>query len=91
MKHEDAAHIVCHATLIGDILERNHPRRTVPGGWGPPAEDAEDIADTITLVVAQILQAWLDAGSERDVTMEELGPHILDHVKGWCIPYDPVR
>lgn len=84
---DDARLIMVLASDIGDILERNHPRRELePGsGFGIPKEDTDDVADTITLVVAQILQSWLDAGSERDVTMEELGDPIRTHVKGWAV------
>ena len=85
MEHEEAAHIICHATMIGQILEHHHPTRIDGITRGIPEEDVGEVADVITLVVAQILQSWLDAGSERDVTLEELGPHILDHVKGWTV------
>jgi hypothetical protein len=47
--------------------------------------NADKVAEDITLVVAEILQSWLDAGSERDVTFEDLGPAITDHVKGWAV------
>jgi len=78
--------IVEHATAIGDELVKAYPaeRNDFPV---VPAQHAEAIADTITLVVAVILQAWLDAGSERDVTLEELGPAILEHVKDWTDPH----
>lgn len=46
-------------------------------------EHVREVAEGITEVVAEILQAWLDAGSEREVTMEDLGPVIEEHVKGW--------
>jgi hypothetical protein len=74
------------AACIGYMLEDAFP---APKDWDAVtkfpihAEHVDAISDYITLVVAEILQAWLDAGSERDVTLEELGPHITDHVKGW--------
>ena len=68
------------ADAIGDNLRLAYPPNRA---LFVPAQHVEAIADEITAVVAEILQAWLDAGSERDVTFEELGPVILDHVKGW--------
>lgn len=86
MDNADACQIVGHATMIGDLLEKNHPRVMLDGtGCGAvPKADVKDVAGVITMVVAQILQSWLDAGSERDVTMEELGPVIEEHVDGWA-------
>lgn len=48
-----------------------------------PADRTEEIAEAITAMVAEMLQTWLDAGSERDVTMEELWGPIYTHIKGW--------
>lgn len=77
--------VLARARLIGRGLEELYPRTVdyTNSFHLVPAEHVEAIADAITLVVAEILQAWLDAGSERDVTLEELGPAIRDHVKGW--------
>lgn len=52
-----------------------------PGAIPPGAGEA--VADAIVSVVAEILQAWLDAGSEREVTDEQIGECITDHVLGW--------
>jgi uncharacterized protein YicC (UPF0701 family) len=79
------------AAEIGWRMERKWPARSAidpaelaEGDIGLiPAEASEEVAEIITDVVAEILQAWLNAGSERDVTGEELGPVILEHVKGW--------
>lgn len=77
------------ACAIGNILERNYPA-VKPGDHdraiAVPHAHVPAIADAITLVVADILQSWLDAGSERDVTLEELGPVIEGHVYGWAYP-----
>lgn len=78
-----AAWIVNHATAIGQLLEEKHPAVEMNGHTGIADADAEDVAAVITLVVAQILQSWLNAGSERDNTIEELEPHILKHVRSW--------
>jgi hypothetical protein len=48
-----------------------------------PFEHAEQLGQVLTRMIAEILQAWLDAGSEREVTDEELGPVIVEHVWGW--------
>lgn len=74
------------ASTIGRRLAERFPADHSAGHPMIPAEAAEPIADTITMVVAEILQAWLDAGSERDVTLEELGPSILAHVRDWAVP-----
>lgn len=77
--------VITFASTIGTILERHYPcPEDAPIGGIPPAH-VEAVSDYITLVVAEILQAWLGAGSEREVTLEELGPHVLDHVKGWSL------
>jgi hypothetical protein len=41
------------------------------------------VAEGITSVISEILQAWLDAGSEREATDEEMGPVIESWVRGW--------
>lgn len=89
MNPEDANAIVAHASHIGDLIEKYHPAVHLPGlpEHGPraiPRADVDEISDVITMVVAQILQSWLNAGSERDVTYEELGPEIRTHLIGWA-------
>jgi hypothetical protein len=76
--------VVAFAAAIGNILVRHYPAPDLEHG-SIPADNAEAISDYITLVVAEILQAWLDAGSEREVTLEELFGPIYDHVKGWVV------
>jgi len=71
--------MMARAHRIGNDLATEFP----PVDRAIPAEAVTTIADTITLIVAEILQSWIDAGSERDVTMEELGPAIEAHVRGW--------
>jgi hypothetical protein len=72
------------AARIGVRLTEVFPVRETPDRVPTiPAEYADDIADQITAVVAEIIQQYLDAGSERENTMEELGPVIADHVKSW--------
>jgi hypothetical protein len=73
---------------IGAILAKEYPAVLMPECGMPtvPVDHAEAIANDITMVVAEILQSWLDAGSERDVTLEILGPAIEDHVRYWAQP-----
>jgi len=83
ISHEQAAWIVNHASAIGEILANDAPPDTSLGYPTIPDDRADEIADSITLVVAQILQSWLDAGSERENTVEELGDPIREHVRSW--------
>jgi DNA-binding ferritin-like protein len=48
-----------------------------------PHQHVEALAADLTLLIAEILQAWVDAGSERDAVMEDLLPHIEAEVHGW--------
>jgi len=61
--------------LAGDLSRDDHPIIT--------DESAEDITHDILIVVAEFLQSWLDAGSERDNTHEELFDPIFNHVRSW--------
>lgn len=69
------------------LLEKYQPVGEEPGMLTYiPRAGVEEIAEELTDFIAEVLQGWLDAGSERDVTYEELGPAIQDHVKGWSLP-----
>lgn len=48
-----------------------------------PFEKVEHLGMVLTSIIGEVLQAWLDAGSERDVTSEELTQPITEHVWGW--------
>lgn len=72
-----------HARAIGDLLEATYPTVRIDSARLIPHQYTEEVATAITLVVAEILQSWLDAGSERDVTIEELGEPMIAHVFGW--------
>jgi hypothetical protein len=71
-----------HASSIGVHLEHRYPRTE---GRFIPQNHVEDIAIALQGVIAEVIQAWIDAGSERDVTMEneELFRAIYDELKGW--------
>jgi galactitol-specific phosphotransferase system IIC component len=79
----DSNLIISHASVIGNHLANVFPSVMSDGAQLIPANAVTPVADVITLVVAEILQAWLNAGSERDVTLEELGPAIEAHVRDW--------
>lgn len=89
----DLNRILDRADQIGSILEACFPamsaleptksREEVGGPGLIPHQVVTQVAETLTLVIAEILQSWLDAGSEREVTLEELGGVIEDHVRGW--------
>jgi len=49
-----------------------------------PDEVVEPLSEHLTLFIAQVLQSWIDAGSERDVTLEELYEPIEEHIKSWA-------
>jgi hypothetical protein len=85
LPHDVHNNIVELAHRIGNILEQQFPvPEEAPHGHVPMAA-VETVTDYITLVVADILQSFLDAGSEREVTLEELWQPIYDHVKGWAL------
>ena len=78
-----------HARSMGRLLLLKWPATEVPMGPGltpqqvVPKAHADEIADLITLGVAEMIQAYIDAGSEREVTMENLGPHIAEEIHSW--------
>lgn len=73
------------AERMGHHLEFIFPQRITDGQPGIPQEYVDDITDHITLYIAEILQAWLDAGSERENTQEELYTPIRDHIATWAV------
>lgn len=79
--------IIDAARLIGNELERTYPAVDNPDVGAPaiPAEAVEDITETLQLVIAEVIQAWIDAGSEREVTLEcePLYLALRNHLYGW--------
>jgi len=63
------------ASIQGRILKAEWPKINTT--------NTPHISYYITLVAAQMLQAWLDAGSERDNTIEDLWDRIEAHVLSW--------
>jgi len=76
-------HILTLARQIGDELEHRYPTVTIDNAPAIPYDSVDALADDLALVLAEILQSWLDAGSERDVTLEELTDPIRQHLLGW--------
>jgi hypothetical protein len=79
--NEDWQKMRPHVGAIADILSTRYPQdyrvRMIPyAACGA-------IAEQLTMVIAEVIQAWIDAGSERDVTLEELTPIIERHLVGW--------
>lgn len=73
-----------HATRIGDILSTQYGVVEGYDGFGAiPADKDEALAEDLTAIIAEILQAWLNAGSEREATMETLFPAMLAEVREW--------
>lgn len=68
---------------LADAIRKEFPPTSLDGRPCIPSNYAANIADVLTTVVAEVVQAYIDAGSERDATFEELGPAILDHINGW--------
>jgi len=70
------------AAEVGEILLERYPVTEVDS---IPAEGAEVIADVLTMFIAEVVQCYINAGSEREVTLEELGPVIEEHIKSWVL------
>lgn len=62
--------------------------KEVPGSCGLatglPAGAVEPIKEVLTALVADLIEYYIDVGSEREVTQENLGPHIENELWGWC-------
>src|SRR5215470_5403835 len=50
-----------------------------------PADHLDAITEGLVQVIAEVIQVWIDAGSEREVTMENEGLFraIRDELAGW--------
>lgn len=83
--NQDWQEIRPHAVQIGNILKRSYPYRIYPVNRAVPRKHVEEITVQLQTVIAEVLQAWLEAGSERDVTMENetLYRAIYDELASW--------
>lgn len=78
-------------SLIGYVMESQAPAVPYAEDSPPvaiPSDKVEEIVDGFTIVIAEALQAWLDAGSEREVTYENEALHeaLTQEVLGWAMP-----
>lgn len=82
--------VLALAAEIGDELVKEHGRMALDGhGCGGVVEGTvRAVTEDLVMVVAEIMQSWLDAGSEREVTFENeaLADGLMDEVNGWVIP-----
>jgi hypothetical protein len=69
------------ATETGTVLESAYPavNRAIPN------EAVDSVSEHLTGFIAEVLQAWLDAGSERDATIEALYDPIRREVSSWSV------
>lgn len=85
MTYEQRNRVLELASEIGGIASSSYPSPT-SSPQSMPKEHIDAISELVIDVVCRIEQAWLNAGSERDVTIDNLGPHIEEHMKGWVDP-----
>lgn len=87
--NEDWQKLRPHAVEIGHILSERYHAVNVGTPAYPvgviPQGAVEPITDQLVTVIAEVIQSWIDAGSEREVTMENETLHqaIYDELKGW--------
>jgi hypothetical protein len=70
-----------YAQQVGAALENTYPaeNRAIPN------YAVDEISEHLTGFIAEVLQTWLDAGSERDVTLENLYDPIRREVASWSV------
>jgi len=73
------------AHVIGRVLHRQFEDLPTDCFNCIPAEAIEGITTALMTVVAEVIQAWIDAGSERDVVMEDekLRTAIQEQLAQW--------
>lgn len=84
--HQDLFRIIGGA--LGMVLREEYPPVTLPQMTVPQAIPVEAIVPMVEgfqILIAEFIQAWIDAGSEREVTMEndELFEAIRNELLGW--------
>lgn len=71
---------------LGETLATNYPAVQHPDNLGcVPAAHLDALTDHLLVMLAETIQSWIHAGSERDVTIsdEELYIAIRNHLKEW--------
>lgn len=90
----DVAHAMSSVGhLMGTCLESEYNAVRLPGStaMGISQHDVEAITEGVMIAIAEALQVWIDAGSEREAVMENesLRAAIQAEVHGWSD--DPVN
>ena len=80
------------ADKLVEAIDANEALKPVPvpnqDVTGLPAAAVPVLATVLTEIVAEVIQYYIDAGSERDVTHECLGPAIENELWGWSAAVD---
>jgi hypothetical protein len=71
-------HLHKAADDLSSVLTAQYPPEELPDSPGQGA-------GALTEVVAEVLQSYLNAGSESDAIHENLGPHIEAEVRDWAL------
>lgn len=78
--------------VVGHILATAVPPVEIDGGpqEGIPAEFLNDLTECLMIFHAEVVQSWIDAGSEREVTMEDEGLFlaIKASLHGWSTAWN---
>src|SRR5215472_8235460 len=76
--------------IAGVALEGAIPAVPIEGATGINGDYLEDITDQVVVFIAELVQAFINAGSEREVTYEneELRHAIYEELRGWSTRYD---
>jgi len=74
-----ATNLFAGAFATNVFLHFNDDRRAIPN------EDIPNLTFTMVSLIAEIIQLYIDAGSERDITFEDqdLATAIFNAFKGW--------
>lgn len=83
---ETATYLSICGHNVGDALARQFPPLHHPTN-GPciPFNHLDAITEGFMLVIAEAIQSWIDAGSEREAVMEaeDLHAAIHDELRSW--------
>jgi hypothetical protein len=89
------ARVVLHdlGRIAGITLEGAIPAVDIEGATGINGDYLEDLTDQVVVFIAELIQAFINAGSEREVTYENdaLRNAIYEELRGWSSAYDKER
>jgi len=69
--------------LLDPVVDAMHKAWPATEPRVVPAIYTHAIAGYLSNVVADLVESYLDAGSERDAITEEIYPHLVTLVEGW--------